>query len=148
MKEERERKGKGWGPVELRPGSLRGPATTGWMLGCGGTKMVEGIKTAVPPTLLTVPQVPRTVPPFLRELLFPLENSPRMMNEVPRAVTVAVSQSNFSRWERSRLIFRLLFFFFFFLSLLFRVAWELRKLFRSRRALCFPQQKVRTRVFD
>lgn len=80
-----------------------------------------------------------SVPPFLRELLFPLENFPRVMNEVPRAVTVVVSQSNFSRWERNRLIFRL--FLFFFLSLLFRVAWELRKLFRSCRAVRFPQQK-------
>lgn len=35
------------------------------------------------------------------------------MNEVSRAVTVVVSQSNFW-WERNRLIFRLFIFFFFY----------------------------------
>lgn len=107
--------------------------------GCrrGGTKMVEGIKTAVLWRYLLSLRFRGTVPPRFHGNYYFRWKIPRVMNEVPRAV---VSQSNFSRWERSCLIFRLL---IFFPSLLFNVAWKLRKWFRSSIQLALRNKKIR-----
>jgi len=61
------------------------------------------------------------------------------MNEVPRAATAVVLQSNFSRWEKLPDLSPS----YFFLSLLFNVAWELWKLFRSSIQLALRNKNIR-----
>lgn len=152
MKEERSRgrgKRKGWkvtGSVELWSGSLCGPATT------------EGVDASA--------EEQRWWKELRRPCFLDITYCPSSSADCPAISTgIIISAGKFSPGdERSfpcrhcrRIAIKLLMgekppdlstFHFFFLSLLFRVAWELWKLFRSYRATRFPQQKVRTHVSD
>lgn len=103
MKEERSQRARRRAEATLRSGKfVRGPVQPPRGCHYGGTKMVEGIKTAV----LDVTYCPsgsakELPPPFPQELLFPLENSPgdERSSPPPPAATL-VSQSNFSRRKK------------------------------------------------
>jgi hypothetical protein len=78
----------------------------------GGTKMVEGIKTALLRRYLLSLRFCGLPRRFHGNYYFRWKIL-RVMNQVPRASTGVVSQSNFSRWEKPPDLSTLLFFCFF-----------------------------------